>query len=208
MTGVSDMRSLIASELADVHHCLPGVIVAWDGVTATVRPVIDMQLTNGAALAAPSVVRVPVKWMCASMAGGQAIISVPLHPGDDVVLTFCDRAIEEWLQGIDGVPSDPRQFDISDAFCTPVLRPSRGIAADTENLSVRFGAGGLTIDPSGAVRIFGTSITLDAPLTTIEHDMSMPAGNASVSGDVTSGGLSFRNHRHPETGSITDGPTA
>lgn len=214
MSAVSDQRRLIAAELAEVHHCLPGKIVDWDGTSATVRPVLDKQLANGEKLTAPQIVRVPVKWMCGDVNGAQALFTVPLKPGDDVVLTFCDRALEEWLQGVDGVPSDPRQFDISDAFCTPVLRPSAGLAADTENVSLQFAQASLKIMPDGSIVITSPiGIVLATPLVTITGALTMAnaglatvTGNIAVTGDVTAGTISLRGHHHQEHDGPSTGP--
>src|SRR5690606_31871251 len=127
------MNQEILAALAEVNFCLPGVIVAYDGKTATVRPAMPKQLANGDALAAPQIVRVPVEWPIAD--GGRALITVPLKPGDPVKLTFSQRSLENWLSGSNQAPDDPRQFDLSDCFASPVMRP--GPSADTENVSVQ-----------------------------------------------------------------------
>src|SRR5690625_3501467 len=104
-----------------INTTLPGVIVSWNGVAAVVRPAVDMQLANGDVLSPPQIVSVPVCWPVAD--GGRGQVTVPLKPGDDVVLHFSQRSIENWLSGSSQAPDDPRQFDLTDCFCTPVMRP-------------------------------------------------------------------------------------
>ena len=177
---VSDLRQLIAAELAEVHTCLPGVIVDYNGVTATVRPALAKQLANGETLAAPQIVRVPICWPTGM--GGLAQVSVPLQVGDPVLLHFSERAIDDWLSGTDGPPGDPRQFDLSDAFATPIMRPSNG-TADTENVSISFGTASLKITPDG-------SLLIDAP-----------AGTAITGGPLTHNGVNVGStHVHIEQG--------
>lgn len=193
------MKDLIYAILADVNVCLPGEIVAYDGTTATVRPAMPKQLANGQTLAAPQIVRVPVEWPIAD--GGRAQITVPLKPGDPVKLTFSQRSLENWLSGSNQAPDDPRQFDLTDCFASPVMRP--GAAADTENVSVQYGAGTFKIAPSGDMTIDAPSLTINAPTTvngllTYTEGMVGSGGEhtASITGDVIANGVSLVTHTH------------
>lgn len=78
------LTEAIHNELDDIHVCLPGKIVAWDGKTATVKPSMPRALANGSELAAPQIVSVPV--LFPTGLGGSAMISLPLQAGDDVLL--------------------------------------------------------------------------------------------------------------------------
>lgn len=193
------MNDLIAAALAEVNVCLPGVIVAYDGTTATVRPAIPKQLANGETLSAPQIVRVPVCWPIAD--GGKAMVTVPLKAGDPVKLTFSQRSLENWLSGSDQAPDDPRQFDLTDCFASPVMRP--GTSADPENVTVQYGAGTLKIAPSGEMIITAPSLTINAP-TTINGLLTYTEGmvgsggenTASITGDVIANGVSLVSHTH------------
>lgn len=183
MSQASDIRRLIATELADVHTCLPGRIVSYDGRTAVVQPALTKSLASGDQLQAPQIVSVPVCWPCGDAAGGLALISVPLKAGDAVLLHFSERALENWLSGVDGPPGDPRMFDLSDAFATPVCRP--GVhQADTQNVSIEYADASIKITPAGEVRV-------DAPLRVIVEagaDMTLIAPSLHVTGNITSEG--------------------
>lgn len=194
MNDATQMRRLFATELADVHTCLPGQIVSYDGVTAVVQPALTKQLGSGESLPAPQIFSVPICWPCGDAGGGQAMITVPLKPGDAVVLHFSERALENWLSGQDGEPGDPRMFDLSDAFATPVCRPGRQ-RADPDNLVVTFAKASITMSPSGEVAITAAgaaSITAPSGLT-IDADVKLN-GKLDATADVVAGGVSLMNH--------------
>lgn len=201
MTDVTEVRRLMGIALSEVHTCLPGAIVSFDGTHAVVKPALDKSLASGESLSAPNIVRVPVCFACG--AGGKAIVSVPLAAGDPVLLHFAERALENWLSGTDGEPGDPRQFDLSDAFATPVCRP--GVhAVDTENLVIQLDAATIKISPDGAVDITaaaGASITAPDGLT-VNADVTVN-GKIDASGEVTGNGIALSTHKH--TGVTTGG---
>jgi hypothetical protein len=193
------MNDLIAAALAEMNICLPGVIIAYDGTTATVQSALPKQLANGEILAAPQIVRVPVCWPIAD--GGRALVTVPLKPGDPVKLNFSQRSLENWLSGSDQAPDDPRQFDLTDCFASPVMRP--GMSADPDNVTVQYGAGTLKIAPSGDMTITAPSLTINAPTTvngllTYTEGMIGSGGEhtASITGDVIANGVSLISHTH------------
>lgn len=190
MTTVSEQRQIIAAEMADVHTCLPGVLVSYDGQFAQVRPTLDKQLANGQVLAAPLIARVPVCWPCGDVGGGQALISVPLRAGDPVLLMFSERALDDWLNGSDGPPGDPRQFDLSDAFAMPMMRPGVVAAADLNRLSMRYGPGSISISSSGEIVITAPAgLRVVAPTTEL-------VGNLGVTGTTIGNGVNLNTHRH------------
>lgn len=198
---VSEQRQIIAAELADVHTCLPGVLVSYDGQFASVRPTLDKQLANGEVLASPLIARVPMCWPCGDVGGGQGLFSVPLRPGDPLLLHFSERALDDWLNGTDGPPGDPRQFDLSDAFATPMMRPGVMAAADMDKVSMRYGPGSITIDAAGRVVITAPGgLAIVAPNTTT-------TGNLGIAGTTIGAGVNLNTHRHGgvQQGSDTSG---
>jgi hypothetical protein len=225
--NVTELRHLIATELAEVHTTLPGVIVSYDGATAVVRPALPKQLANGEVLPPPQIVHVPVCWPCGDLQGGVAMLSVPLKPGDAVKLSFSERALEGWLSGTDAAPDDPRQFDLSDAFASPVLRPGRG-RADTENVSVQYGACSLKLSPDGNATLDGPGVftvgmeTVFRKAVMVEGLLTYRAGLAgsggatgtTISGNLnhTGGTITSQNvvedgHRHKDSrNGDTSGP--
>ncbi|WP_447990483.1 Gp138 family membrane-puncturing spike protein [Achromobacter spanius] len=227
--AVTLMRRLIATELADVYTTLPGEVVAYDGTFVTARPALAKRLANGDVLPPPQVVRVPVCWPVGDVNGAQALISVPLAPGDAIKLSFSARALENWLAGDNGPPDDPRQFDLSDAFASPLLRPGT-MAADTQNVSIQYGPGTLKLSPAGDLTFqvktwtvqaeqttFNTPVTINGPLTYTQGmsgeggqggaSMRIRGGVAYEGGAVTHNGKSIGDtHRHAYASGATEGP--
>lgn len=202
MSSVSEQRQIIAAELADVNTCLPGVVVSYDGNMLVAKPSIDKQMANGETLAAPSIVQVPVCWPCGDVAGTLAMVTVPLKPGDAVLLCFSARAVDDWISGTDGPPGDPRQFDLSDAFAIPMMRPGTVPATDLENLSVQYGEGSMKISPEGAITFKSTlPLVMDVPMVTL-------TGNLNVIGTTVGAGVDLNTHTHTgvEPGDGNSGP--
>jgi hypothetical protein len=227
--AINAIRSIISTELADVYTTLPGEVVRYDGMFVTARPALAKRLANGETLPAPQIVRVPVCWPVGDVNGAQALISVPLKAGDAIKLSFSARALENWLTGDNGPPDDPRQFDLSDAFATPLLRPG-SLAADTDNVCIRYGPGTLKLSPAGELTfqvrnwtveaeqaIFNTPVTINGPLVYTQGmageggaggaSMRIRGGVAYEGGSITHNGKNIGDsHRHPYAGGITEDP--
>lgn len=228
-SAINAIRSIISTELADVYTTLPGEVVSYDGMFVTARPALAKRLANGENLPAPQIVRVPVCWPVGDVNGAQALISVPLKAGDAIKLSFSARALENWLTGDNGPPDDPRQFDLSDAFATPLLRPG-SLAADTDNVCIRYGPGTLKLSPAGELTfqvrtwtveaeqaIFNTPVTINGPLVYTQGmageggaggaSMRIRGGVAYEGGSITHNGKNIGDsHRHPYAGGITEDP--
>lgn len=174
--NVTDMRRLIATELSEVHTCLPGEVVSYDGRFAVVRPTLAKKLANGETLPAPKIVRVPVCWPCADVKGAKAYFTMPLKAGDPVKLNFSERALEDWLGGDAGAPGDPRQFDLSDAFATP-MHVHGFDAADTEKVSLGYGPMTMKISADGEI-VIDTVAKITA--TTTADVLVQTSANATV----------------------------
>ncbi|WP_434642542.1 Gp138 family membrane-puncturing spike protein [Achromobacter piechaudii] len=227
--AVTLIRRLIATELADVYTTLPGEVVAYDGTFVTARPALAKRLANGEVLPPPQVVRVPVCWPVGDVGGAQALISVPLAPGDAIKLSFSARALENWLAGDNGPPDDPRQFDLSDAFASPLLRPGT-LAADTQNVSIQYGPGTIKLSPTGDLSFqvktwtvqaeqttLNTPVTINGPLIYTQGmageggqggaSMRVRGGVAYEGGAVTHNGKNIGDtHRHAYAGGTTEDP--
>lgn len=226
---MTDIAEEIKSELSEIHTCLPGKIVSWDGSLAVVKPAMPIALSSGDSLPAPQIVSVPVCFPTGM--GGGAMISVPLQAGDDVLLHFSEDALENWLSGSDEAPTDPRRFDLSDCFASPMVRPGVGVA-DTANLRLICGSASMTLAPSGEVTIIATNFKVDAPASeftgtsttagqiTGQGGMAVSGGNGvscegnidirggvTASEDVTAGGISLMGHTHTgDSGGTTSAP--
>jgi hypothetical protein len=186
MSGLDNLVDAIQLTLENndskINTSVPGTIVSYDPATnrAKVRPLLPKKLADGKVLPAPEIVQVPVIFPASGMAEGgkQAGITLPIAPGDGVMLSFQQRSLENWLSGNNEAPDDPRKFDLSDCVATPglnnkdfagngtdmvirmdkatvTLKPDNTIVFGNENSSI-------TLSPDGTIALKGTSITIDA----------------------------------------------
>lgn len=196
------MNPEIATALSELYTTLPGKVVSYDGISVVAKPALSKLLANGTILQAPQIVKVPVHWLVGD--GAKAMITVPLKQGDDITLHFSCRSIENWLSGSDGPPDDPRQFDLTDCFCTPVMRP--GPVADTENVNVSYGAGSMKISADGTFTFSGAQGIFNLPTVFNEH-VTFEKGMSGTEG-LEINGVRFEDHIHDENddGGPTNGP--
>lgn len=188
---VENLAAAVQELLNGVNTSAPGRIVSYDAARnrATVRASLPKRIADGSDLAPPETFEVPL----AHMAGGGARVSVPVKAGDGVLLIFSQRSLENWLQGSDVAPDDPRVFDISDAIAIPGLSAG-GPPVDPENLVMSMGESTISIKPGEEIEIKTTTLKIKAE--TIEIDCPMTTSN----GDIVAGTISLRHHIHPGTG--------
>lgn len=150
------VRRLVESRVAEVHVALPGRVVAYDYAQqrATVKPDMHRQYRDGRVDPYPTIVGVPMIWPRTS--GGSASLTMPVLPGDPVLLLFSERSLERWLStgGADR-PGDPRKHDLTDAIAIPGLMPfsDTSAAENNEDVLLTFGAAKVRIKPSGRIEI-------------------------------------------------------
>lgn len=105
----------IEARLCDVHVALPASVEVYDHATqkATVQPQIKRIYRDGDEVLIPKIQDVPVAWPRAN----SAFLHFPLKKGDQVLLIFSERSIDEWKsQGGEVTPSERRKHAFSDAF--------------------------------------------------------------------------------------------
>lgn len=152
------LRAAFEALISGVWSALPGVIqaVTNNGNTVEAQCTINgrMRLPNGQykSIQMPKFVDVPICWM----GGGGATWTFPLKQGDEGLIVFSSRCIDNWWQngfqspagqtGGDGKPvntlNDPPEFrlhNLSDGFLIPGVRnKSRAFATfDTTTARLR-----------------------------------------------------------------------
>lgn len=160
---VRSLQIMIESSLSEINTQIPGTVVSYDAAAnrAVVKPDLPRSIADGESLAAPNIVEVPILWTASS--GGKSTFTMPIKPGDGVMLVFQQRSLEGWLSGNKDMPNDPRQFDISDCVAIPGCQPS-GIVADTNDIVLRYDEAQIRIKPDGEISLGNAhgSITLNA----------------------------------------------
>jgi hypothetical protein len=217
MTGfVEHFQAAVESQLSEVNTVLPGEVVSWEPGRnrLVVRPVLPKALADGRSLDPPDIVEVPVAWPAA----GGAIMTMPIKSGDGVMLLFAARSLEQWLNGDNVAPDDPRRFDLTDAIAIPGLSAT-GVTADPDAVEVRYDGSAFRLEPAGTVRLRGanfivemtSSVHITTPTTTHEGEIHQTGniaqtGNHSLTGgvaataDVSAGTVSLKTHVHTASG--------
>ncbi len=132
--------------------------------------------------------------------GGGYSMTFPIKAGDECMVQFSSRSLDEWWQTGKGQPPyDFRKHDLSDGVCfvglTSRAKPLSGISAATAQFRSDDGATLVELNASGkTVRIVGQGgITLDGPVTA--------TSTITATGDVVGAGISLSNHTHIGHGS-------
>ena len=116
------MKETVNAKLLETKNMLPGVIVKYDYKTqkADVQPTLKMKSIDGTVFEMPVIYNVPV----AHPRAGDAFIHMPLKKGNNVMLIFSDRSLDNWLSSGGVVdPKDSRMHHLSDAVAYPGLYP-------------------------------------------------------------------------------------
>jgi hypothetical protein len=138
-TLAETIKTAIDSELVNFNTCLPGIVEKYNAATKTadIQPAIKRKYTKDNSLVSlPVIPNVP---MCFFQTR-TSLISVPVKAGDDVLLVFSERSIDNWKSSVGGAqvdPADIRKFALSDAFAIPICKPlGTGVPAEGEPIFI------------------------------------------------------------------------
>jgi len=133
----------------------------------------------------PVLLEVPV----ITLFGGVDFLSMPIQSGDNCLLFFNDRQIDNWLVSGDGLaPSVSRAHDISDAIAIVGVRPLTNSIANYLANGIRLSHGG----GSAQMDLTDDLITTIADLFVHEGDMRVE-GDVRIEGNLTIDGETFGN---------------
>lgn len=225
----------IEGRLKDLHTCLPGIIASFDPdtQTASVQPAIQRIFTEKGAVNLPLCVDVPV----AFPGGGDFFLTFPVKAGDECILMFSERAIDNWhASGGTQTPAEYRLHDLSDGIAIVGLnsQPHKlaalqmtGAELRTRSRStyIRLEDGTIyikgnivhegNVQQTGNLNRTGTSTTTGK--ITGQGGMAISGGSGTTfsgnvdhtSGSITSLGKKIDgSHTHNETGTVTNPPNS
>lgn len=113
---LAEVFSIFKQDLLASFNCIKvGRIQSFDATkhTAQVQILFKRVLPDLSIKSYPLLVDVPV----VSMQGGGGSLQFPIAAGDQCLLLFSDRRIDEWFQnGAEAAPGSPRLHDLSDGF--------------------------------------------------------------------------------------------
>jgi hypothetical protein len=140
----------------DINCMLPAQIVSFDAAanTATVKLMVKRQLVDGTTITFPPIVDCPV----VVMRGGGAWLEFPIAAGDDCIVLFADRSIDNWFTAGDvAVPDMSRAHAFSDAVVLIGVSPSpRALALTGDHVGLHAEGHKLILDNDDC------SVSLDA----------------------------------------------
>lgn len=225
----------IESRLKDLHTMMPGIIVSFDPdkQTAVVQPAIRRIFTEKGAVNLPVCVDVPV----AFPGGGDFYLTFPVQPGDECILGFSERAIDNWYaSGGTQVPAEYRLHDLSDGIAqvglnsqarklTALQMTGAELRTRSRSTYIRLEDGTIyikgnivhegNVQQTGNTSRTGTSTT--SGKITGNGGMAIAGGSGTTfSGNVDHTGGSITSlgkkidgsHTHNETGTVTNPPNA
>jgi len=200
----------VRNALKDLHTSMPGIIDTFDPATqtCTVQPAIKRIFVGGEAVALPILINVPVSFPSA----GGFNITLPVKQGDECLIIFSERSIDNWLQfGDIKIPNDRRFHDLSDGVVIMGLKSNPNVVTDydPDNLVIRNTANdvkvtigadnNIAIDTPGDINMAAANVNVTGNLT-VSEDVTI-AGDVTAdtvegSSEVTGGGVALSSHTH------------
>jgi hypothetical protein len=218
-SGVTSLLAAFDGLQSQIWTALPGIIQSFDPVKQTARILpalkISVQQPDGSFVwvTMPELLDCPVQFA----AGGGVSLTFPLKLGDECLVVFANRCIDNWwARGSPGhntaqEQAEFRMHDLSDGFCIPgvssVPRVIPTISPNTAQFRTDDGLTYVEVDPLGTVTVkASTQINLVAPVVSIvAPSIHMTGtvtltGSLTASGDVVGSGTSLHTHIHPQSG--------
>lgn len=217
VTSQSEAFGMQFNRMAGQIRCaMPGIIQGFDPATqtATVQPAIKMKVNLGDGvkqLDLPIISNVPVVLPFAQTVG--LLLTVPIKSGDECLLIFADRSIDNFTQGGGVQPTvatasedttTPRSHSLSDAICIPgiVSNPQAVPEYSTENIELRdrerkqyisLGPEGIVItDGVGVMSMKEGTFNLSTPGVATVESSNMTLGGDGGSKNELEGSLKSR----------------
>lgn len=219
------VESAISYHLEDIHTMLPARIVEIDYKTrkVSVQPSIKKKKRDGdndaKGLQDMAIIQnIPLIVPAIKL----AIISLPIKVGDEVLVGFFERSVDNYLYGDGNTPVDPKDYrrhDYNDAVAIVGLNTfSNALEMHSEDLVIKMNATlanecTIALKPSGDVVITtpakvivdaggDVDVTAGGNLTaTIGGDTTIDCGQTTITGEVRiDGGLSVGSDVNTDAG--------
>lgn len=222
------IRELIDKAIMGVCTSIPAIVDAFNPLTMTVdvTPAIQMKVRQDEVdswVDLGKIVNVPA----VIYGGGGFFHTVPIAQGDNCLLVFSQRAIDNWHDqgGIQPAGDDDnygvRHHDMTDAFALfspqPIVSALTNYSTNAMELRNKAGTVKISVGESSVILTVGSTT-----LTVSDGAISVSSADLDVDGDIESNGDvsdsvssmqdmrdTFNTHTHPgvQTGSGTSGAT-
>ena len=160
---------------AQIHTSMPGQIVSFNAakMTATVKPAIQAINTQNDGTRVPVTIAAITDGPVHFPAGGGFTLTFPVKAGDECLIVFNERSIDNWHQhGGQQAPSDHRMHDINDCVVHVGLRsqanPLTGVSTtgvqlrnETGTDYIQLDSTGITLKTNGVINLqaFGINVS-------------------------------------------------
>lgn len=205
----SNIKQGIKEHLKDLHTSMPGIIESFDPETqlATVQPAIKriFKTTDGETefltpTELPVLINVPVIFP----RGGGFSLTFPVAKGDECLLNFCERSIDNWHEfGTVREPGARRFHALSDAVAIVGLSSVPNKIPNYDNTNVQLkkddGSVSITILDDGTMELLASNVKVIGDLEV--------TGASVLSATVTSNGKDISDtHTHDGSPTAPSGP--
>lgn len=214
----ANIKQGVDAHLKDVHTSMPGIIETFNAATqiASVQPAIKriFKLNDGeqeilTPTALPILINVPVQFP----RGGGFSLTFPVKKGDECLLVFCERSIDNWHK-FGGIkkPGAKRFHSLSDATAFVGLSSLVNKVPNYDPINTELkkddGTVSISLNNNNSMSIYadsdviitsGTTVDITAPLITI-------TGNLEITGThVKHNGTRIDDQHTHSQGSDSDG---
>lgn len=224
-TLASNIKQGVDSRLKDLHTALPGIIETFDAAKqlATIQPAIrrifvtrdgEQEILVPSDL--PILINVPVIFP----RGGGFSLTFPVAKGDECLLVFCERSIDNWHEtGNVKVPGARRFHSLSDATAFVGLSSLPNKVPNYDNTNVQLkrddGTVEFTLLTNGTAKLKAdTKVTVDTPDAEFTGNVKILGdleviGASALSSTVTSNGKDISDtHTHAGSSTAPSGPVS
>lgn len=202
-TNIENMASVIVEGLnafkKEIHTCFPCIVDSFDSdaQTITAKPVIkrifkDVNTGVKTVMDLPVLINVPIMFP----KGGGFSLTFPIAVGDECMVFFCERSIDDWFDSGESKEQNQKRFhDLSDgvAFVGLCSKPKTLSNYNSDEVQLRSNdeSTSISIDNSGKIKLLGeVEITGNVKITgNVETDGDTETtGNVTVNGDTSNTG--------------------
>lgn len=220
MTSAEALITMQSDHLLTTRTVIPGIVkkvnvVNGSLITIDADVVIYNMVTDDTGLkvkneAIPTISNIPFVVPWGKTAG--LLLSVPVNVGDDVLLLFADRSIDNWQStGKMAAPAEdtiPRTHDLTDAIAIPGIfnnvTAKQVVGYDNQAIELRDTSNKVSIKVTknaAIIRYEGNTVTIDSgsinsvcggsTVSMTDSSVSIAATNITLTGNVTIAGDSF-----------------
>jgi hypothetical protein len=188
------LRAAFNGFATEQWHCMPATIVSYDATSMEATAQSTIQIKVRAADGSQQLIAPVFTDVCVVFpAGGPFMVTWPLAPGDEVLVLFADRCIDNWrVNGGQQQQAELRLHSNSDGFAIPGPRSLPNVPASISgtDLQIRTVDGQTMIDitPAGLINILGqlgVNVTVGGTTFNVGPGGITVTGNIIVTGTVT-----------------------